>query len=79
MTRTPAGRPGETTGGGIRCRAPLGLALFSLLTDRIDDAVLWTEKPIAQRQPAVLFFLTVHADTLRQSARCQRIERLLRL
>jgi hypothetical protein len=65
--------PGDAFG------APLGLALFSLLTDRIDEAVLWTEKAIAQRQPAVLFFLTVHADTFRQSSHWQRIERLLRL
>jgi serine/threonine-protein kinase len=65
--------PGDASG------APLGLAVFHLLTDRIDDAALWTEKAIEQRQPAVLLFLTVHARKLRQSTHWPTIERLLRL
>ena len=58
---------------------PLGLALFHLVSDHVDDAALWTERTIEQRQPTVLFFLTVHAKTLRGSVHWSAIERLLRL
>lgn len=64
---------------GVAYGAPLGLALFHLVSDHVDDAALWTRKAIEQRQPTVLFFLTVHAKTLRKSVHWPAIERLLHM
>ena len=64
---------------GVAYGAPLGLALYHLVSDQVDDAALWTRKAIEQRQPTVLFFLTVHAKALRKSVHWPAIERLLRM
>jgi eukaryotic-like serine/threonine-protein kinase len=54
-------RPGDAYG------APIGLGTFHLVCSEIEPAVEWVKKTIAQRHPAVFFFLNVHGQALRSS------------
>jgi eukaryotic-like serine/threonine-protein kinase len=54
-------RPGDAYG------APIGLGTFHLVCSEIEPAAEWVKKAIAQRHPAVFFFLNVHGQALRSS------------
>jgi hypothetical protein len=56
-------RPGRAYG------TPLGLATFHLACSEIDACADWTERVIAERHPAVFFFLRAHALALLNSPR----------
>ena len=56
----------------------LGLAIYHLLCSGVDQCADWTERAIADRHPAIFFFLT-HAAALRHSHRWPRLARLLNL
>ena len=56
---------------------PLGLAVFHLLMSDVEKAADWTEKAIAQRQAAVLFFLRTHGQAIRASSRWPGLAALL--
>jgi serine/threonine-protein kinase len=58
---------------------PLALATFHLCCGDIDASADWTERAIAERHPAVFFFLQAHAQELRGSARWPALARLLKL
>jgi TolB-like protein/Tfp pilus assembly protein PilF/predicted Ser/Thr protein kinase len=56
----------------------LGLAIYHLLCSDIDVCADWTERAIADRHPAIFYFLT-HAVALRRSHRWPGLARLLNL
>jgi hypothetical protein len=58
---------------------PLALATFHIACSEVDAAADWTEQAIAERHPAVFFFLRAHAQALRQSARWPGLARMLNL
>jgi serine/threonine-protein kinase len=60
------------------CPTALGLAIYHLLRSDIDASADWTERAIADRHPAIFFFLT-HAASLRQSHRWPGLARMLNL
>jgi serine/threonine-protein kinase len=66
-------RPGRAYG------TPLGLATFHLAYGDIDACADWTERAIAERHPAIFFFLRAHAHALRKSARWPTLARQLNL
>jgi hypothetical protein len=66
-------RPGRAYG------APLALATFHLACAEIEACADWTERAIAERHPAVFFFLRAHAHPLRQSPRWPALARQLNL
>jgi serine/threonine-protein kinase len=60
------------------CPTALGLAIYYLLLSDIDACADWTERAIADRHPAIFFFLT-HALALRQSHRWPALARMLNI
>jgi tetratricopeptide (TPR) repeat protein len=56
-------RPGRAYG------TPLGLATFHLACSEIETCADWTERVIAERHPAIFFFLRAHAHALLESPR----------
>ena len=60
------------------CPTALGLAIYHLLCSDMNTCAEWTERAIADRHPAIFYFLT-HAVALRQSDRWSGLARLLRL
>jgi serine/threonine-protein kinase len=65
----------EAAGSGP---AALGLAIYHLLCSDIDTCAGWTERAIAERHPAIFFFL-VHALALRRSHRWPALAKMLHL
>jgi hypothetical protein len=59
--------------------AALGLATFYLAGSDVDACADWTERAIAERHPAIFYFLHAHALTLRRSSRWPRLLQLLNL
>jgi tetratricopeptide (TPR) repeat protein len=57
----------------------LGLATFHMASAEIDESADWTEKAIAERHPAIFFFLRSHGRPLLQSPRWPALARLLSL
>ena len=64
--------------GGGTSPSPLGLAIYHLLCSDIDAAADWTERAIADRHPAIFYFLA-HAVALRHSHRWPHLATLLNL
>jgi serine/threonine-protein kinase len=64
--------------GGGTSPAPLGLAIYHLLCSDMDAAADWTERAIADRHPAIFYFLA-HAVALRESRRWPHLATLLNL
>jgi hypothetical protein len=64
--------------GDATSPAPLGLAIYHLLCSDLDSCADWTERAIADRHPAIFYFLA-HAVALRQSRRWPRLAALLNL
>lgn len=60
------------------CPTALGLAIYHLLCTGIDQCADWTERAIADRHPAIFYFLT-HAAALRRSHRWPGLAKLLNL
>ena len=58
---------------------PLALATFHLCCSEIDACADWTERAIAERHPAIFFFLRAHAHDLRRSPRWPALADLLKL
>lgn len=58
--------------------AALGLAIYHLLCSDIDTCADWTERAIADRHPAIFYFLS-HAFALRRSHRWPALARQLNL
>jgi serine/threonine-protein kinase len=59
--------------------APLAFATFHLYCSEIDACADWVEKGIAERHPAIFFFLRSHAQALLASDRWPGLARLLNL
>ena len=59
--------------------APLGLATFHLACSEIDASADWTERAIAERHPAIFFFLRAHGHALLRSARWPALAGMLNL
>lgn len=57
----------------------LGLAAYHLACSEIDACADATEWAIADRHPAIFYFLHAHAHTLRRSSRWPAIAKLLNL
>ncbi len=57
----------------------LGLAIYHLACSEIEACADWTERAIADRHPAIFFFLHAHAQPLRRSSRWPALARLLNL
>jgi eukaryotic-like serine/threonine-protein kinase len=57
----------------------VGPAIYHLVRGDVGGAADWAEKAIDERQPAVLFFLNAHGETIRTSPRWPALARLLRL
>jgi tetratricopeptide (TPR) repeat protein len=66
-------RPGRAYG------TPLALATFHLACSEIEACADWTERVIAERHPALFFFLRAHAHALRKSPRWPTLARRLNL
>ena len=66
-------RPGRAYG------TPLALAMFHLACSEIEACADWTERAIAERHPAIFFFLRAHALALRTSPRWPALARQLNL
>ena len=66
-------RPGRAYG------TPLGLATFHLACSEIEACADWAERAIAERHPAIFFFLRSHAHALRNSAHWPTLARQLNL
>jgi len=60
------------------CPTALGLAIYHLLCSDIDVCAEWTERAIADRHPAIFYFLT-HAAALRRSHRWPSLAKQLNL
>jgi eukaryotic-like serine/threonine-protein kinase len=58
---------------------PIGPALYHLLTGDLEAAAKWTRKAIEERQPAVMFFLSVHGNALRSDARWRELAKMMKL
>ena len=58
---------------------PLALATFHLCCSEVDVAADWTERGIAERHPALFFFVRAHAHDLVRSPRWPALARLLKL
>jgi tetratricopeptide (TPR) repeat protein len=58
---------------------PLALATYHTCCSEIDAAADWTERAIAERHPALFFFLRVHARPLLASPRWPALAELLKL
>jgi serine/threonine-protein kinase len=58
---------------------PVGPALYHLLTGDLDAAFDWTRKAIEERQPSVMFFLSVHGNALRSDPRWRDLARMMNL
>lgn len=58
--------------------AALGLAIYHLLCSDVDTCADWTERAIADRHPAIFYFLT-HASALRRSHRWPALAKQLQL
>jgi eukaryotic-like serine/threonine-protein kinase len=56
----------------------LGLAIYHLLCSDLDTCADWTERAIADRHPAIFYFL-LHAAALRESHRWPALARLVNL
>ena len=57
----------------------LALATFHLGGSETDACADWVERAIAERHPAIFFFLRAHAHDLRQSPRWPALARMLKL
>jgi serine/threonine-protein kinase len=68
-----------TLGAGDGYGAPLALATCHLVCSEFDTAADWIERAIAQRHPAVFFFLHTHAHALRRGPRWPSIAGALKL
>ena len=45
----------------------------------LEAAAKWTRKAIEERQPAVMFFLSVHGNALRSDARWRELAKMMKL
>ena len=59
--------------------APLAFATFHLYQSQLDSCADWVERGIAERHPAVFFFLRCHAQALLASHRWPGLAKLLNL
>jgi TolB-like protein/tRNA A-37 threonylcarbamoyl transferase component Bud32 len=57
----------------------LGLAIYHLVCSEIDACADWTELAIADRHPAIFFFIHAHAPALRGSSRWPALAKMLNL
>ena len=60
-------------------RDPIAPAIYHLVSGDLEAAADWSEKAIELRQPAVLFFLNVHATALRSSRRWPALAAMMHL
>ena len=58
---------------------PLALATYHLACSEIEACADWTERVIAERHPAIFFFLRAHAQALLKSPRWPTLARQLNL
>jgi hypothetical protein len=59
--------------------APLAWATFHYYQAELDSCADWVERGIAERHPAMFFFLRCHAHALLASDRWQGLAKLLNL
>jgi TolB-like protein/Tfp pilus assembly protein PilF/predicted Ser/Thr protein kinase len=70
----------ETLGDGTAPGARIGFIHYHLICSEIEQAADWAEKAIAQREPAVIYYLLIpHAKDLWRSSRWPALAKMMNL